>query len=111
MFQTIITWLKGVGTTLFENAKKTVAAVEPEAAAAFDALVTKYTPLAIQLATTAETAFTSSTDKQGSVFTGLGTQLELDGKNLEADGVTGLINLLVEIGASFVNISLGQQAK
>lgn len=87
-----------------------VQSVEPAAVTDFDALVAKYTPVAVDQVTAAadNPALLTSADKRAAAVAGLSTQLQADGHNIAADGFGSFVNLMVELGVNFVKLLSGK---
>lgn len=118
MFQNIWNAIKTnaahFASVVWGDVKSAAAATEEAAVADFDALIEKYKPAAIALATQAEqgvVGIVTGSEKASYVKTQLSETLQADGHSVAADGYGAFLNLLTEFGANFVKVLAGGQLK
>lgn len=113
MFERIFSWLQNAASHLFavlgEAAEQTVQNAVP----AFDALLQKYLPLAIEQvkAAATNTDLLQGSEKRGAVINNLKQQLEIDGHNVEADGFEAFTRLLTETAVNTLKMATGTELK
>lgn len=113
MFDRIWNWIVGAAHHLFDVLGEAAEETIEKALPAFDALIQKYLPLAIEQVKAAMTNpdLLDGAQKRSHVIGVLKEQLQTDGHNIMADGIENACRLLVEMALSMLKMATGTQLK